>query len=50
MQEIGKVLPKLIKKLVSQKSLHQHGIAPALYAAQVMGVPMIFAKKLKTSQ
>ena len=48
MQEIGKVAEAYkdagITKVVT---IEASGIAPALYTAQAMNVPMIFAKKAK---
>lgn len=52
MQEIGKVLAEAYKDAGITKvvTIEASGIAPALYTAQAMNVPMIFAKKLKISQ
>lgn len=49
MQEIGKVLAEAYKDAGITKvvTIEASGIAPALYTAQAMNVPMIFAKKAK---
>lgn len=49
MQEIGQVFAKAYQKLGITKvvTIEASGIAPALYTAQVLKVPMIFAKKHK---
>lgn len=49
MQEIGKVFADAYKDAGITKvvTIEASGIAPALYAAQAMNVPMIFAKKAK---
>ncbi len=49
MQEIGKVFADKYKEAGITKvvTIEASGIAPAVYAAQVLGVPMIFAKKAK---
>ena len=49
MQEIGKVLAEAYKDAGVTKvvTIEASGIAPALYTAQAMNVPMIFAKKAK---
>lgn len=49
MQEIGKVFADKYKEAGITKvvTIEASGIAPAVYAAQALGVPMIFAKKAK---
>ena len=49
MQEIGKVFAEVYKDAGITKivTIEASGIAPALYTAQAMQVPMIFAKKAK---
>lgn len=49
MQEIGKVFAEKYKNAGITKvvTIEASGIAPAIYAAQALGVPMIFAKKHK---
>ena len=49
MQEIGKVFADKYKDAGITKvvTIEASGIAPAVYAAQALGVPMIFAKKAK---
>ncbi|HFI0740991.1 TPA: xanthine phosphoribosyltransferase [Streptococcus agalactiae] len=49
MQEIGKVFADKYKEVGITKvvTIEASGIAPAVYAAQALGVPMIFAKKAK---
>ncbi|WP_424555761.1 xanthine phosphoribosyltransferase [Streptococcus agalactiae] len=49
MQEIGKVFADTYKEAGITKvvTIEASGIAPAVYAAQALGVPMIFAKKAK---
>lgn len=49
MQEIGKVFADKYKEAGITKvvAIEASGIAPAVYAAQALGVPMIFAKKAK---
>ncbi|HHU5007982.1 TPA: xanthine phosphoribosyltransferase [Streptococcus agalactiae] len=49
MQEIGKVFAAKYKEAGITKvvTIEASGIAPAVYAAQALGVPMIFAKKAK---
>ncbi|HGD0740961.1 TPA: xanthine phosphoribosyltransferase [Streptococcus agalactiae] len=49
MQEIGKVFANKYKEAGITKvvTIEASGIAPAVYAAQALGVPMIFAKKAK---
>lgn len=49
MQEIGKVFADKYKEAGITKvvTIESSGIAPAVYAAQALGVPMIFAKKAK---
>ncbi|HFH8868981.1 TPA: xanthine phosphoribosyltransferase [Streptococcus agalactiae] len=49
MQEIGKVFADKYKEAGIMKvvTIEASGIAPAVYAAQALGVPMIFAKKAK---
>ena len=49
MQEMGKVLAEAYKDAGVTKvvTIEASGIAPALYTAQAMNVPMIFAKKAK---
>ncbi|HGI2397608.1 TPA: xanthine phosphoribosyltransferase [Streptococcus agalactiae] len=49
MQEIGKVFADKYKEAGITKvvTIEATGIAPAVYAAQALGVPMIFAKKAK---
>ncbi|HGD3057994.1 TPA: xanthine phosphoribosyltransferase [Streptococcus agalactiae] len=49
MQEIGKVFTDKYKEAGITKvvTIEASGIAPAVYAAQALGVPMIFAKKAK---
>lgn len=49
MQEIGKVFADKYKEAGITKvvTIEASGIAPAVYAAQALGVPMIFAKKTK---
>ncbi|HGD0697504.1 TPA: xanthine phosphoribosyltransferase [Streptococcus agalactiae] len=49
MQEIGKVFADKYKEAGITKvvTIEVSGIAPAVYAAQALGVPMIFAKKAK---
>jgi len=49
MQEIGKVLAEVYRKhdITKVVTIEASGIAPALYTAQALGVPMIFAKKHK---
>lgn len=49
MQEIGKVFADKYKEAGITKvvTIEASGIAPAVYAAQALGVPMIFAKKSK---
>ncbi|HGI3607981.1 TPA: xanthine phosphoribosyltransferase [Streptococcus agalactiae] len=49
MQEIGKVFADKYKETGITKvvTIEASGIAPAVYAAQALGVPMIFAKKAK---
>ncbi|VTY31893.1 xanthine phosphoribosyltransferase [Streptococcus agalactiae] len=49
MQEIGKVFADKYKEAGITKvvTIEASGIAPAVYAAQELGVPMIFAKKAK---
>ncbi|HFZ6331054.1 TPA: xanthine phosphoribosyltransferase [Streptococcus agalactiae] len=48
-QEIGKVFADKYKEAGITKvvTIEASGIAPAVYAAQALGVPMIFAKKAK---
>lgn len=50
MQEIGKVFADKYKEAGITKvvTIEASGIAPAVYAAQALGVPMIFAKKAKS--
>ncbi|HGD4524948.1 TPA: xanthine phosphoribosyltransferase [Streptococcus agalactiae] len=49
MQEIGKVFADKYKEAGITKvvTIEASGIVPAVYAAQALGVPMIFAKKAK---
>ncbi|HEO3605237.1 TPA: xanthine phosphoribosyltransferase [Streptococcus agalactiae] len=49
MQEIGKVFADKYKEAGITKvvTIEASGIAPAVYATQALGVPMIFAKKAK---
>lgn len=49
MQEIGKVFADKYKEAGITKvvTIEASGIAPVVYAAQALGVPMIFAKKAK---
>ncbi|HEO0575864.1 TPA: xanthine phosphoribosyltransferase [Streptococcus agalactiae] len=49
MQEIGKVFADKYKEAGITKvvTIEASGIAPAVYAAKALGVPMIFAKKAK---
>ncbi|MET3644248.1 xanthine phosphoribosyltransferase [Streptococcus gallinaceus] len=49
MQEIGKVFAEKYKDVGITKvvTIEASGIAPAIYAAQALNVPMIFAKKHK---
>ena len=49
MREIGKVFAKKFKDTGITKvvTIEASGIAPALYAAEDLDVPMIFAKKAK---
>ncbi|HFE9227159.1 TPA: xanthine phosphoribosyltransferase [Streptococcus agalactiae] len=49
MQEIGKAFADKYKEAGITKvvTIEASGIAPAVYAAQALGVPMIFAKKAK---
>ncbi|HEO0202161.1 TPA: xanthine phosphoribosyltransferase [Streptococcus agalactiae] len=49
MQEIGKVFADKYKEAGITKvvTIEASGIAPAVYVAQALGVPMIFAKKAK---
>ncbi|HGD4365485.1 xanthine phosphoribosyltransferase [Streptococcus agalactiae] len=49
MQEIGKVFADKYKEAGITKvvTIEASGIAPAVYAAQALGIPMIFAKKAK---
>lgn len=49
MREIGKVFAQAFKEAGITKvvTIEASGIAPALYAAEALGVPMIFAKKHK---
>ncbi|HEO6466077.1 TPA: xanthine phosphoribosyltransferase [Streptococcus agalactiae] len=49
MQDIGKVFADKYKEAGITKvvTIEASGIAPAVYAAQALGVPMIFAKKAK---
>ncbi|HFZ9462667.1 TPA: xanthine phosphoribosyltransferase [Streptococcus agalactiae] len=49
MQEIGKVFADKYKEdgITKVVTIEASGIAPAVYAAQALGVPMIFAKKAK---
>lgn len=49
MQEIGKIFADKYKEAGITKvvTIEASGIAPAVYAAQALGVPMIFAKKAK---
>lgn len=49
MQEIGETLAQVYRERAITKvvTIEASGIAPALYTAQALGVPMIFAKKHK---
>lgn len=49
MQEIGKTFAKFYKdsQITKVVTIEASGIAPALYTAQALNVPMVFAKKAK---